>query len=229
MAALKSGGKVIELASADLGAERLVGELRQRIVNHELPPGSRLREQDLADEFGVSRARIREAFGILEERGLIERIPNRGAIVTRLEVDKIKELFEVREALEAQMVRLAVEKAPPETWDDLIELFGPSMEDTLARNDFDAYAQANYQFRRQCVAAADNEVLSNLLDSLYDRTQVLIRRLILVPGRMQEGMRQHREILAAMRAGKAEEAERLKRANIRSARDWFNDYQKYLL
>jgi len=229
VAALKSGGKVIELASADLGAERLVGELRQRIVNHELPPGSRLREQGLANEFGVSRARIREAFGILEERGLIERIPNRGAIVTRLEVDKIKELFEVREALEAQMVRLAVEKAPPETWDDLIELFGPSMEDIVARNDFDAYAQANYQFRRQCVAAADNEVLSNLLDSLYDRTQVLIRRLILVPGRMQEGMRQHRGILAAMRAGKAEEAERLKRANIRSARDWFNDYQKYLL
>ncbi len=229
MSALKSDGKVIKLASADPGAERLVGELRQRIVNHELPPGSRLREQDLADEFGVSRARIREAFGILEERGLIERIPNRGAIVTRLEVDKIKELFEVREALEAQMVRLAVEKAPPETWDDLIELFGPAMEDTLARNDFDAYAQANYQFRRQCVAAADNEVLRNLLDSLYDRTQVLIRRLILVPGRMQEGMRQHRGILAAMRAGNAEEAERLKRANIRSARDWFNDYQKYLL
>ena len=229
MAALKSGGKVIELTGADLGAERLVGELRQRIVNHELPPGSRLREQDLANEFGVSRARIREAFGILEERGLIERIPNRGAIVTRLEADKVKELFEVREALEAQMVRLAVEKAPPGTWDELIELFGPSMDDMLACNDFDAYAQANYQFRRQCIAAADNEVLNSLLDSLYDRTQVLIRRLILVPGRMQEGMRQHREILAAMGAGKAEEAERLKRANIRSARDWFNDYQKYLL
>jgi DNA-binding GntR family transcriptional regulator len=103
------------------------------------------------------------------------------------------------------------------------------MEDMLTSNDFDAYAQANYQFRRQCIAAADNEVLSNLLDSLYDRTQVLIRRLILVPGRMQEGMRQHRGILAAMRAGNAEEAEQLKRANIRSARDWFNDYQKYLL
>ncbi len=144
MAALKSGGKVIELAGADLGAERLVGELRQRIVNHDLPPGSRLREQGLANEFGVSRARIREAFGILEERGLIERIPNRGAIVTRLEVDKVKELFEVREALEAQMVRLAVEKAAPGTWDDLIDLFGPSMDDMLARNDFDAYAQANY-------------------------------------------------------------------------------------
>jgi len=229
VAVRKTSRKVIGLDSLNPGAEKLLSELRRRIVNHELAPGSRLREQDLADEFGVSRARIRETFGILEERGLIERIPNRGAIVTRLEADKVKELFEVREALEAQMVRLATQKAPPETWDELIDLFGPAMEDTLARNDFDAYAQANYQFRRKCITAADNEVLSNLLDSLYDSTQVLIRRLILVPGRMQEGMRQHREILAAMRAGKADEAEQLKRANIRSARDWFKNYQKYLL
>lgn len=229
MAARKSSSTVIELASANPGTERLLGELRRRIVCHELPPGARLREQDLANEFGVSRARIRETFGILEERGLIERIPNRGAIVTRLEADKVKELFEVREVLEAQMVRLATEKALPETWDALIDLFGPSMDETLARNDFDAYAEANYQFRRQCIAAADNEVLSNLLDSLYDRTQVLIRRLVLVPGRAQEGIRQHRGILAAMRAGRAEDAERLKRANIRDARDWFMNYQKYLL
>ena len=72
-------------------------------------------------------------------------------------------------------------------------------------------------------------MLSNLLDSLYDRTHVLIRRLVLVPGRAQEGMRQHREILAAMRDGKAEKAERLKRKNIRSAREWFDNYREYLL
>jgi DNA-binding GntR family transcriptional regulator len=229
LAAQKLQNKVVQLGSSNPGMEKLLMELRRRIVSQELLPGARLREQDLASEFGVSRARIRETFGILEERGLIERIPNRGAIVTRLEADKIKELFEVREVLEAQMVRLATEKAPPETWDSLIDLFGPSMDETLERNDFDAYAEANYQFRRQCIAAADNEVLSNLLDSLYDRTMVLIRRLVLVPGRAQEGIRQHREILAAMRAGKAEQAERLKRANIRSARDWFKNYQKYLM
>lgn len=209
--------------------DRILGELRQRIANHNLPPGTPLREQDLATEFGVSRARIRDTFGILEERGLIERIPNRGAIVARLEPEKVDELFEVREVLEAQMVRLATEKAPKGNWDGLIELFGPAMQKKLAANDFDAYEDAIHRFRRQCIEAAENEVLSDLLDSLYDRTQVLIRRLILVPGRAQEGMRQHREILAAMRAGKAEKAERLKRDNIRSAREWFHDYRKYLL
>lgn len=207
----------------------ILAELRRRIVDHDLPPGSRLREQDLAGEFDVSRARIRDAFGILEERGLIERIPNRGAIVTRLEAERIRELFEVREVLEAQTVRLATEKAPAGAWDDLIDLFGDNMGGTLARNDLDAYVAAIYLFRQRCIIAADNEVLSNLLDSLYDRTQVLIRRLVLVPGRAQEGRRQHQEILAAMRAGEAAEAEHLKRANIQSSREWFQDYQKYLL
>jgi DNA-binding GntR family transcriptional regulator len=150
-------------------------------------------------------------------------------VVTRLEAHRVDELFEVREVLEAQMVRLATEKAPRESWDDLVELFGVAMAPVLAQNDLDAYEDAVHLFRRRCIEAADNEVLSGLLDSLYDRTRVLIRRLVLVPGRAQEGMRQHQEILAAMRAGKAEEAERLKRENIRSAREWFHDYRKYLL
>jgi len=227
--ATASTAKIVRLGAAKAAGEGVIEALRQRIVDHDLPPGTRLREQDLASEFGVSRSRIRDAFNILEERGLIERIPNRGALVAKLDPAKADELFEVREVLEAQMVRLATEKAPPESWDDLIELFGDSMGGTLAKNDLDAYEDAVHLFRRRCIAAAENEVLSNLLDSLYDRTQVLIRRLVLVPGRAQEGMRQHQEILAAMRAGKAEKAEKLKRQNIRSAREWFHNYRKYLL
>ncbi len=207
----------------------LIEKLRRCIVEHDLPPGTRLREQDLATEFGVSRARVRNAFNILEESGLIERIRNRGAVVMRLDPQKADELFEVREVLEAQMVRLATEKAPPESWDDLIELFGEDMNQKLTENDLGAYEDAVHMFRRRCIEAAENEVLSNLLDSLYDRTQVLIRRLVLVPGRAQEGMRQHQEILAAMRTGKADKAERMKRRNIRSAREWFYNYRKYLL
>ena len=226
MVAAKSARKA---EKSGRGGGHVLEALRKRIVEHELPPGTRLREQDLAGEYKVSRARIRDTFGILEERGLIERIPNRGAMVTRLAAHRVDELFEVREVLEAQMVRLATEKAPPESWDDMVELFGVAMAPVLAQNDLDAYEDAVHLFRQRCIEAADNDVLSGLLDSLYDRTRVLIRRLVLVPGRAQEGMRQHQEILAAMRAGNAIEAERLKRENIRSAREWFHDYRKYLL
>ena len=211
------------------GNDDVLAELRHRIANHDLPPGARLREQDLANEFGVSRARIRDAFGVLEQRGLIERMPHRGAIVARLEDGTINELFEVREALEAHMVRLATEKAPPGSWDQFAELFGPIMHETLSAGDFEAYEDAVHRFRQRCIEEADNAVLSDLLDSIFERTHVLIRRLVLLPGRAQEGAQQHQEIIAAMQAGNAEEAERLKRANIRSARAWFQTYRKYLI
>ncbi len=225
----QSSGTIARFQPTAAQGDKLIEKLRRCIVEHDLPPGTRLREQDLATEFGVSRARVRNAFNILEERGLIERIRNRGAVVMRLDPQKADELFEVREVLEAQMVRLATEKAPPESWDDLIELFGEDMNQKLTENDLGAYEDAVHMFRRRCIEAAENEVLSNLLDSLYDRTRVLIRRLVLVPGRAQEGMHQHQEILTAMRTGKADKAERMKRRNIRSAREWFYNYRKYLL
>lgn len=212
-----------------LSMEDIVEILRKKIVDHELPPGSKLREAVLTEDFKVSRPRIREAFGVLEDRGLIERIPNRGAVVTRLDADEIFALFEVREVLEGLSVRLATEKAAPGSWDDLIEMFRKPAEEAHERNDLDFYVECVTLFRQRCVSAAQNHILAGQLDGLYDRTKVLIRRLVLVPGRAAEGRRQHQEILCAMKAGDAVQAEVLKRENLRSARECFGKYRKYLL
>lgn len=209
--------------------EDIVEILRSRIVEHELPPGSKLRESVLSEEFKVSRPRIREAFGVLEDRGLIERIPNRGAVVTRLEVDEVLALFEVREVLEALAARLATEKTQPDSWTDLLELFGKPIEEAIERGDLDFYVDCVTEFRQRAIVAANNPILAAQLDSLYDRTKVLIRRLVLVPGRALKGMRQHQEVLQAMCDGNAELAEQLKRNNMRSARESFCNYKKYLL
>jgi DNA-binding GntR family transcriptional regulator len=225
---LASAGREIEVSEKS-ETDHLVDEIRARIVSLTLPPGSRLRESQFAEEFGVSRARVRDAFGILEERGLIERIPNRGAVVMRLEADDIYDLFEVREVLEAQMVRLATLRSSPGDWDELIELFGEALESRVTDNDLDAYMAAIAEFRTQCIEMAGNAVLTGLLDSIYDRIQGMTRRLVLVPGRALKGFHQHQEILQAMRAGEADKAETLKRENIRSAQEWFQKYQNYLL
>lgn len=209
--------------------EEIVEILRKRIVDHELPPGSKLREAVLTEEFNVSRPRIREAFGVLEDRGLIERIPNRGAVVTRLDAQEVFSLFEVREVLEGLAVRLATENADAATWTPLIERFGTPAEQALQRGDLDFYVDCVTLFRETAIVAANNQILADQLEGLYDRTKVLIRRLVLVPGRAPEGLRQHQEILQAMAAGDAQLAESLKRANIRSARASFTHYQKYLL
>lgn len=215
--------------SAGSDTDKLVVELRRRIVNNLMPPGSRIRENELAEEFSVSRSRVRDAFGVLEERGLIERIPNKGAVVMRLEADSFLELFDVREVLEGLMVRLATQNTEPEYWDDLIALFGDDLGKAVAENDFNAYMAAIAEFRRRCIDAAGSGTLQGLLDDIYDRVLSMTRRLMLVPGRASEGFRQHQEILQAMRAGDVELAEDLKRKNIRSARQWFLKFNDFLL
>ena len=211
------------------GAAQLVPLLRERIARRTLPPGARLAENDLAREFNVSRAKVRDAFGILEERGLIERIPNRGAVVARLDLSQVFEIYAVREMLEGLCVRLAVERVKPATWQDLVQLFGRPMEAIVKRGDFEHYIANLDRLRTRTVEAAGNGVLAGMLDSINDKTREIQRRIIILPGRAAEGLEQHRAVLAAMRKGDAGKAEELRRANIRSSRDYLERYKNFVL
>jgi DNA-binding GntR family transcriptional regulator len=215
-------------ARADAAVEAL-DVLRERIANHDLPPGSKLRETEVSTEFGISRARVRELFGTLADRGLIERIPNRGAVVRRLDLADAFALYDVREVLEGLSTRLATEKADPESWQDLIDLFGGLKDSDMTETELMAYWDAVDRVRGRTVEAADNPLLSDILDGIYDRTKVVTRRIVALPGRAEEGIQEQRQILAAMRRGDASEAERLKCENIRSARDTLQRYEAFVL
>ena len=91
----------------------IVDVLRERIASQQVPPGSKLLEQDLAEEFNAPRTAVREALAALEQRGLIERIPNRGAVVMRLELSQVFHIYDTREVLEGLCSRLATEKSQP--------------------------------------------------------------------------------------------------------------------
>jgi DNA-binding GntR family transcriptional regulator len=203
--------------------------LRERIVRQEIAPGSKLRENELAQEFGVPRTRIREAFSVLEQRELIERIPNRGAVVARLDLSQVFHIYDVREVLEGLCARLATQNVAPESWQDLLDLFSGPMKKSVEQNDFDAFLAGYANFRQRQASAADNPVLTQMLDSIYEKTQALIRRIIILPGRAEIGLREHRAVLEAMRKGDAAAAEQLRRANMRSAKEYLRQFQKYVL
>lgn len=210
-------------------ADDLLQVLRTRIAAQEIAPGAKLREQELAAEFGVPRARVRNALFALERRGLVERIPNRGAVVTRLDLPQVISIYELREVLEGLCVRLATQNAPPESWQELLDEFRGPMQRRVKEGDLDAYSAGYDRFRRRCIDAAANPLLAEMLDSIFEKTQVLIRRILILPGRTEMGLREHVAVLEAMRRGDAEEAEQLRRANMRSARAFLERYQKYVL
>jgi DNA-binding GntR family transcriptional regulator len=210
-------------------AADLLQALRTRIAAQEIAPGAKLREQELAAEFGVPRARIRQALFALEQRGLVERIPNRGAVVTRLDLAQVSSIYDLREVLEGLCVRLASQKTAKESWRDLLEEFKGPMQKLLQQGDYDAYTAGYERFRRRTIEAAANPLLAEMLDSIFEKTQVLIRRILILPGRAETGLREHIAVLEAMCRGDADEAERLRRANMRSARAFLERYQKYVL
>lgn len=222
----KSG---IELVKPAVKRVDVAQQLRRRIASHDLPPGSKLKEVDLAIEFGVPRPRIREALSILEERGLVERIPNKGAVVTRLDLAQVMSIYEAREALEGLCIRLATERSPKNHWDDLCVLFGDPMLGYLRAGDFDSFLIGYEKFRARVFAAAKNEVVQSMLDSILERTQMIIRRAIILPGRAERGLEQHRAVLDAMQRGDAAEAERLRRVNLREAAECVRQYHKFVI
>ena len=209
--------------------QRVLQTLRERITRHDLPPGSKLFENELSAEFGVSRAKIRDVLAILQQRGLIERIPKRGAVVERLDPAQVFHIYNVREALEGVCARLATQNMPAESWQDLVTLFGKPIEDDIKRGDLEAYIAKLDVFRRRTIEGAQNPVLADMLENIQDRTRMIIRRIIILPGRAEIGLREHRAVLQAMRKGDAEATETAKRANIRSGAEYLRRYQSFVL
>lgn len=235
------GDRVVAMSSRKRGRARVQGRrvsanaagvldsLRERIASQEIPPGAKLRENELAEEFGITRTRVREVLTALEGRGLIERIPHRGAVVSRLDLAQVSYVYDLREVLEGLCVRLATLNVPRESWNDLAELFGEPMERYVREGDFDAFLAGYERFRARTIEAAGNPLLAQMLDSIYEKTQVLIRRIIILPGRAEQGLKEHRAVIGAMCRGDAEEAEARRRENMRSAKSYLIRYQKYVL
>jgi DNA-binding GntR family transcriptional regulator len=211
------------------GASGIFQVLRIRIAQQHIAPGAKLRETDLAEEFGVSRARIREALGALEQRGLVERIPNRGAVVMRLDISQVFHIYEIREVLEGLATRLATQNVPHESWkEDLARFQGP-LKDLIDRGDLHEYIDHYETLRRKIIEAARNPVLAEMLDTIFEKTQVLIRRIIILPGRAEVGRKQHVAMLQAMCRGDGEEAEVIRRNGLKSARLALEKYQRFIL
>jgi DNA-binding GntR family transcriptional regulator len=208
---------------------QIVEVLRGRIARQDVPPGAKLRETDLAEEFGVPRTRVREALNALEQRRLVERIPNRGAMVMRLDMTQAFHIYDLREVLEGLAARLATERAPGAHWKKDLDNFKGPMKELVAKNEFDPYIAHYEALRHKIIEAAANPLLAEMLDTIWEKTQVLIRRILILPGRSEFGRQQHVAMLEAMVRGDAEEAERVRRAGLRSARAHLEKFQKYIL
>jgi DNA-binding GntR family transcriptional regulator len=148
--------------------ERVHEHLKGEILANRYAPGSELLEVPLSEELGVSRGPIREALRSLESEGLVEITPRRGAFVTSLSKRDFLEAYQVREALEALGVRLAVPRLT-EAGLDALEVRLDEMAEHAAAGDVDAFFEANAGFHEAFMEASENRSSSRSIGASWPR------------------------------------------------------------
>lgn len=194
---------------ADAGYERL----RKGITGGRLQPNQRLIELDLARELGVSRAAVRNALMRLEQEGLVEREPNRGARVRLISEEEAVEILEARAALECVAVRHAASNRTPEDLADLRLILG-EIENRLQGSDLLGASDMNGQLHRRLIEMADHATISRLLRMLNSQTVRFQYRTILTPGRPAHSLAEHRAIVESVAAGDPDAAEGAMRVHL---------------
>jgi DNA-binding GntR family transcriptional regulator len=194
----------------------IVGKLRQDILARRIAPGERLVESELTNRFAVSRGSIREALRLLAAEGFIEHVPNRGAIVRRLSLQEIGELFQIRVELEALAARLAAgAAADPEKRAGFEAAIAPVFE--ARPREPCAYLVENAEFHRAVMTLGGNRQLRDLALRLHLPLIMAQAAEALTPQALAASVREHRVIAAAILAQDPIAADAAVRAHLARA------------
>jgi len=192
--------------------------LKNMIITREILPGKKISEETLAQEIGVSRTPIREALFRLENEGIVKIIPRRGAFVVKPSKENIIEILQIREVLEALIVRLVTplmeESDIRELRSCLEKLRATPEEERHVIEYTDSELEFHDLLRKKC----PNKMLRRMMEMVNARLQIIRLRTVILPGRAQKTLDEHAAILEMIEKGNAEEAELMMRRHVISVR-----------
>lgn len=187
--------------------QNICAALRQRIISGNLMPGARLIEQELATEFEVSRATLRDAFKALAFEGLLHIEPNRGATVNSISENELRELFDIRMMFEVHAVRSVALKSD----NKLIKILRQQIKEMrTAVNDgnHDVYFDVAVHFHQQIMAGCSNTLLLTLYEQVKPRFQRYQSLLAWLPESPSQSIEEHSKIVKAIADGDPDAAEK---------------------
>lgn len=212
--------------SAAARAGSITAQLEEDIVLGRLQPRERLVEQDLADRFGTHRAAVRQALFDLEKKGLIERVPNRGALVRDLSPDEVRQIYAVREELElmaARIIPLPVQESDIRRLDAIQKVHSQAVKDA----DLRAVFYSNLEFHRALFGLCGNPYLIEAIEQLAQKVYGIRSWSNVIPEYLQRVKQDHLDILDALRRGRRATLLRLFRRHLAPSRDvYLRAYQQ---
>lgn len=205
--------------------QRVYEEIKEAIINNTIKPGTMIQERVLAEKLGVSRTPVREALRRLNSEGLIELIPGKGATVTKITIEDIREIMQVREPLECLAVKLAAERIQPQDikyLEDMIANWDKEINCSDQIN-FQSLSTKDIAFHEYIVEIAGNKRLASILNMLRDQ----IRRITFLTqdnkARIETSFPQHLKILEALKHKDPVAAEESMRQHMQSIKEYYFD------
>lgn len=193
--------------------ERVFGAIHEAVLDHRLAPGTKLKEVELAELFGVTRAVVRKVLARLAHLRLVQLRPNRGAVVSSPTVAESIELFGARVAIESAIAACAAGRATRERLRALRAVLRQEHEAYRRGDEADGH-RCSVEFHRVLASLGGNAVLAEFLDQLLARTPLVV---LAHPGRQEArtcGSDEHAAILDAVAANDGPRAAAAMRAHL---------------
>jgi DNA-binding GntR family transcriptional regulator len=197
---------------------QLIVRLRDRILAGDYPPGSALRQDTLAAEFGISKIPVREALVQLQSEGLVSIYPNRGFQVRPLVASELDEVFSLRLQMEPAAAATGSKLADPS--DQLAARQAlERLNDALAHEEFSSSGQLNRSFHLQLVVPRLQPIAAEILSRLHTLAQRYVQAHLRPEGRASRAAQEHAALLVCWCAGNSKKVRELMHGHIESTRE----------
>jgi DNA-binding GntR family transcriptional regulator len=196
--------------------EIVLERLRKAILEGSLKQGDRLVETVVAENMGVSRTPVREAFRQLEIEGLAENLPRKGTVVKGLSKQDITEIYEIREMLEGLEVRLACSRISEEQIGVLSEKIS-KMENCINNQDTSEYWKLHAEFHKILLTASGNRRVIDQLNQINEYLAKLRNSTLVMDNRRYQALEEHKAIVEAFRRRDEALAEKVGRVHVVNA------------
>jgi DNA-binding GntR family transcriptional regulator len=200
-----------------LRGPEIYGILKQRIIRWEYAPGHRFTEDEICREFQVSRSPVREVLRMLEEHGLVDKVPYRGCTVKQPDFAEIHELYDVRLLLELGVVEQLAQRGIPSDLAERLVQHWNALAAVVSIANLDM-AYEDRTFHEALAKATGNGTLCSLLQTINERLHFARMTDITSVERLRDTCRQHHRILAAIAAHDVVASRDTMRENVEGAR-----------
>ena len=197
-------------------SQQIANSIKTEILAGKYPPGVRVRQEDIAEQFGASRSPVREALRILEAEGLVNLVAHTGAWISDLSLEECEEMYQIRERIEPLMIRLSIPTISDSALIELTQLTF-AMEKT---NDVEEFLILDRQFHLLTYSGAHTVLVGDMVNRLWNTTQHYRRAYsqLLAAESFKPAHVEHFLLLEAIKKRDSDDAERVLFGHIRRTR-----------